>query len=265
MLNPQPTMTPTSPDDLLPELARYGTVGRSRARVAVVDATTARTPLVVLLESAGYAVTVLPWRGQRAAVDGADVVVVGPSLRMSDRLECLASIARGRHVTATPITIDVTDERTDAARVRALRVGADDAVGPTTTSDEFVARVEAHLRRFAPQRSSETVCAGPLKIDASSRDAWIDGEVLDLTTKEFDLLLFLASHPGRVYTRQQLLIEVWHSSPAYQTQATVTEHIRRLRAKLGHHEDLIRTVRGVGYRFDRRRTEELRDGASAGR
>jgi DNA-binding response OmpR family regulator len=96
---------------------------------------------------------------------------------------------------------------------------------------------------------------GRLSINIATREVRVDGELLETTAKEFDLLAFLAASPGKVFTRHQLLKEVWQSSSEWQQEGTVTEHIRRLRLKV--EEDAERpkwllTVRGVGYRFERR-------------
>jgi DNA-binding response OmpR family regulator len=92
-----------------------------------------------------------------------------------------------------------------------------------------------------------------LRIDPLTREVTSDGELIDLTTKEFDLLAFLASSPRQVFSRQQLLQHVWSSSSEWQDDATVTEHIRRLRRKIEINPEtprVITTVRGVGYRFE---------------
>jgi DNA-binding response OmpR family regulator len=121
------------------------------------------------------------------------------------------------------------------------------------------AEVEARLRMIAERTQDapapvepERVEAGELVIDASAYTARIRGRVLDLTYKEFELLKHLAQHPGRVLTRAQLLQEVW-GYDYYGGTRTVDVHIRRLRAKLGaEHDQMIGTVRNVGYRFDPR-------------
>ncbi len=87
-----------------------------------------------------------------------------------------------------------------------------------------------------------------LRVDSVSREVLLEGDVVALTAKEFDLLEFLATSPRQVFSRAQLLDAVWRSSPEWQTENTVTEHIHRLRQKVGSHR--IVTVRGVGYRFD---------------
>lgn len=101
------------------------------------------------------------------------------------------------------------------------------------------------LRRVAP---APPVTATGLRIDHAAREVFSDGREITMTAKEFDLLAFLAGHPRQVFTRAQLLERVWASAAEWQSEATVTEHVHRLRQKLGPR--LVRTVRGVGYRLE---------------
>lgn len=119
------------------------------------------------------------------------------------------------------------------------------------------AEIEARLRLLerAPVVAAEVQSAGVM-IDESNFIARVHGRTLDLTYKEFELLHFLASNPGRVFTREQLLSDVWGTDYFGGTR-TVDVHIRRLRAKLGEYESLISTVRGVGYGFARGRGAEV--------
>lgn len=133
--------------------------------------------------------------------------------------------------------------------------------------DASPAEVEARLRLVIERSSAvdqedelSEISSGDLTIDAGGYTARVRGRPLDLTYKEFELLKYLAQHPGRVFTRAQLLQEVW-GYDYYGGTRTVDVHVRRLRAKLGpEHEQLIGTVRNVGYRFDppreRRATDE---------
>ncbi len=126
--------------------------------------------------------------------------------------------------------------------------GADDVILHTAGPGEVDARLRLAIGRMAPALSGE-IRSGDLVIDEPTYSARLRGHVLDLTFKEFELLKFLAQHPGRVFTRSQLLQEVWGYDYFGGTR-TVDVHVRRLRAKLGtEHEALIGTVRNVGYRF----------------
>ncbi len=126
--------------------------------------------------------------------------------------------------------------------------GADDVILHTAGPGEVEARLRIAIGRMAPAASSE-IKSGDLAIDEATYSARLRGRALDLTFKEFELLKFLAQYPGRVFTRAQLLQEVWGYDYFGGTR-TVDVHVRRLRAKLGaEHEALIGTVRNVGYRF----------------
>jgi DNA-binding response OmpR family regulator len=126
--------------------------------------------------------------------------------------------------------------------------GADDVILYTAGPGEVDARLRLAIGRMAPAASGE-IRSGDLVIDEVTYSARLRGRSLDLTFKEFELLKFLAQHPGRVFTRSQLLQEVWGYDYFGGTR-TVDVHVRRLRAKLGaEHEVLIGTVRNVGYRF----------------
>jgi DNA-binding response OmpR family regulator len=126
--------------------------------------------------------------------------------------------------------------------------GADDVILHTAGPGEVDARLRIAISRAAPAVSDE-IRSGDLAIDESTYSARLRGRPLDLTFKEFELLKFLAQSPGRVFTRSQLLQEVW-GYDYYGGTRTVDVHVRRLRAKLGpEHEALIGTIRNVGYRF----------------
>jgi len=131
--------------------------------------------------------------------------------------------------------------------------GADDVVLTDAAPAEVEARIRLLIGRAAAVDSLDKVAeysSGELNVDVGGYTARLKGRPLDLTYKEFELLKYLMQHPGRVYTRDQLLQEVW-GFDYYGGTRTVDVHVRRLRAKLGaEHEQLIGTVRNVGYRFD---------------
>lgn len=156
----------------------------------------------------------------------------------------------------TPILM-LTAKSTELDRVLGLEVGADDYLTKPFSIRELLARVKALFRRVgvlgAPQTSGRQgpICAGDLVIDIEKRRARLCGKTIELTAKEFDLLLQFAQHPGRVYTRSQLLDLVWgYAHSGY--EHTVNSHINRLRAKLepdASRPRYILTVWGVGYSF----------------
>jgi DNA-binding response OmpR family regulator len=134
--------------------------------------------------------------------------------------------------------------------------GASDIVVDGAGPAELDARIRLAIGKAKQQDGSDKIHASGVVIDEASYSAKVNGRPLDLTYKEFELLRFLAQHPGRVFTREQLLSEVWGYDYFGGTR-TVDVHIRRLRAKLGDLEALIGTVRNVGYRFNIDETADL--------
>jgi DNA-binding response OmpR family regulator len=148
------------------------------------------------------------------------------------------------------ILLTARGDETD--RIVGLELGADDYVTKPFSPRELASRVRTVLRRTPPAAPPrERVEVGPLVLNASRHEARRDGEVLQLTAKEFELLWFLASNPNRVFSRDQLMARVWGYSAALDT-GTVTVHVRRLRQKLerdASQPELLETVWGVGYRL----------------
>ncbi|HQR04549.1 MAG: phosphate regulon transcriptional regulator PhoB [Proteobacteria bacterium] len=148
--------------------------------------------------------------------------------------------------------IMVTARAEEADRIAGLEIGADDYVSKPFSPKELVARIRAVLRRRAPQHSGERIELGPLCLDPVSHTATMMGSPVDLGPTEYKLLHYFLSHPGRVFSRQQLLNGVW-GDHRFIEERTVDVSVRRLRACLGAGgEDLIETVRGVGYRLGQR-------------
>lgn len=132
--------------------------------------------------------------------------------------------------------------------------GVDDVILETAGPAEVDARIRLVIARQSQDQLSNKIHASGVVIDEASYSAKVHGRPLDLTFKEFELLRFLATHPSRVFTREQLLSEVWGYDYFGGTR-TVDVHVRRLRAKLGDLESLIGTVRNVGYRFNQHEDE----------
>jgi two-component system phosphate regulon response regulator PhoB len=231
------------------------------ARILVVeDHDDLRYLLTCALEVEGYEVTL--------AVDGStalesiadrppDLVLLDIVMPVISGLEVLEAI---RRTTPQLPVILLSGLCAEENRVRGLRHGADDYVVKPFSTPELIARVDALLRRAnAGAHPFDVIEISGMKVDRLSRQLWLGGELVELTAREFDLLAFLAAHPGRVYTRETLLRHVWGSSASWQTAATVTEHVYRLRAKLAvrsGRREWITTVRGVGYRFERRQADQ---------
>ena len=152
-----------------------------------------------------------------------------------------------------PAVIVLTARGHEADRILGLELGADDYVVKPFSPRELAARVKSVLRRAQPEPPQVRMEFDGLTIDPVRREVETRGELVDLTPREFDLLAFLASSPGQVFTRAQLLEHVWDSSPHWQDSATVTVHVRRIRYKIEPDPAdprWIQTVWGLGYRFD---------------
>ncbi len=205
------------------------------------------------LERAGYDARVVG--DGRAALDAfarrrPDLVVLDLMMPGIDGLEVMRRMREQQGARTAIILLTARGEESD--RITGLQLGADDYVVKPFSPAELVARVGAVLRRHDPATAlAPRVEIGELVIDPESREATRAGEPLLLTQREFDLLLFLAQHPGKAFTREQLMDHVWRFS-YYTDTSTVTVHIRRLRAKIERDPDQpkdIETVWGVGYRF----------------
>ena len=173
-------------------------------------------------------------------VRSADLVVVVVEADEPDAVHAVSEVRAG---TDRPIVV-VTGPRPD--RYDVFEAGADDVADAPVDPEELTARVAVRLAR-APH-DEDLVHHGALLVDRARRVVTLGDEVVALTAREFDLLDHLARHPGRAFSREELLDTVWQSSVEWQQARTVTEHVRRLRRKLG--EAWVATVQGVGYRFD---------------
>jgi DNA-binding response OmpR family regulator len=178
----------------------------------------------------------------------ASLVILDVNLPARGGFEVLSAI---RAESRVPVIL-LTGRVDEIDRVLGLELGADDYVMKPFSPRELAARVRAVLRRSATDPDLPLVF-GDLAIDPGARQVKLRGEVVDLTAREFDLLLFLARSPRRVFSHGELLEQVWHSTSDWQDPATVTEHIRRVRAKIEVDRERprwIRTVRAAGYAFE---------------
>lgn len=184
-----------------------------------------------------------------------DLVVLDVMLPGIDGLEVCQRI---RESGSTPVILLTARDR-EADKINGLGLGADDYVTKPFSPRELVARVEAVLRRAAaPARAAADPSArgalrfGDLEVDSVKRSVLLRGEPVALTAREFDLLVYLAEHPGRVFSREQLMDAIWDQD--FEGDAgTVTVHVRRLRTKIEQDPSrpaYLRTVWGVGYKFE---------------
>jgi DNA-binding response OmpR family regulator len=228
---------------------------RSAARVLVVDdEPTVREVVVGYLKRDGHDVSEAG--DGRLAVSlldeqSFDLVVLDMMLPGVSGLDILRRI---RAAGDMPV-IMLTARAEESDRVAGLELGADDYVVKPFSPRELAARVNGVLRRAAPKAAvvGATMDFGSLLIDTRTHEVKLDGELVELTPKEFEVLAHLAGSPRQVFSRADLLRDVWQSSPEWQDSATVTVHVRRIRNKIEADPEnprWITTVWGVGYRFE---------------
>ena len=177
-----------------------------------------------------------------AQIDEADLVVLDwmlPDEAGVDWLRRLRASARGK---ALPVLM-LTARASEADKVAGLDAGADDYLAKPFSAAELVARLRALLRRTEPSRKHQV---GNLEVDERQGTVHYEGSRLELTRREFELIAFLSAHPGRVFSRTELLDRVW-GEDFLGTERTVDQHVAQLRSLVG--ADLIETVRGRGYRL----------------
>lgn len=189
---------------------------------------------------------------ERALNEDFDLFILDLMLPEVDGFEICKQIREKKN---TPILM-VSAKKDDIDKIRGLGLGADDYVTKPFSPSELVARVKAHLARYERLIGSNTVendiveIRG-IKIDKTARRVWVNGEERQFTTKEFDLLTFLAENPNHVFTKEELFRKIWDMESIGDI-ATVTVHIKKIREKIElntNKPQYIETIWGVGYRF----------------
>ena len=188
----------------------------------------------------------------RALSEDFDLFILDLMLPGTDGFEICKQVRASKN---TPILM-VSAKKDDIDKIRGLGLGADDYITKPFSPSELVARVKAHLARYerligsgAPD--NEIIEIRGLKIDKTARRVYVNGEEKQFTTKEFDLLTFLAQNPNHVYTKDELFREIWNMESVGDI-ATVTVHIKKIREKIEYNTSkpqYIETIWGVGYRF----------------
>lgn len=190
---------------------------------------------------------------KKALEEHFDLIVLDLMLPGKDGFEVCKSVREKKNV---PILM-VSAKKDDIDKIRGLGMGADDYMTKPFSPSELVARVKAHLARYErlvnthARPANKTIEIRGLKIDKTARRVWIDGEEKQFTTKEFDLLTFLAENPNHVYTKDELFRTIWDMESIGDI-ATVTVHIKKIREKIefdSANPQYIETIWGVGYRF----------------
>lgn len=189
---------------------------------------------------------------RKALSEEYDLIVLDLMLPGMDGFEVCSQIREEKNI---PILM-VSAKKDDIDKIRGLGLGADDYMTKPFSPSELVARVKAHLARYdrlvgSWQKQNDIVEIRGLKIDKTARRVYVDGEERSFTTKEFDLLTFLAENPNRVFTKDELFREIWDMDSIGDI-ATVTVHIKKIREKVEYDTSkpqYIETIWGVGYRF----------------
>ena len=189
---------------------------------------------------------------EKAILGEYDLIILDLMLPDVDGFEICKEVREKKN---TPI-IMVSAKKDDIDKIRGLGLGADDYMTKPFSPSELVARVKAHLARYerligSSVQTNDVVEIRGIKIDKTARRVWVNGEETNFTTKEFDLLTFLAENPNRVFTKEELFREIWDMESIGDI-ATVTVHIKKIREKIEKSSDkpeYIETIWGVGYRF----------------
>ena len=189
---------------------------------------------------------------KKALNEECDLIILDLMLPGVDGFEICRQVRAEKN---TPI-IMVSAKKDDIDKIRGLGLGADDYMTKPFSPSELVARVKAHMARYerlvgSAVEENKVIEIRGLKIDTTARRVWINGEEKAFTTKEFDLLTFLAAHPNHVYTKDELFSEIWDMESIGDI-ATVTVHIKKIREKIEFdtsNPQYIETIWGVGYRF----------------
>lgn len=212
--------------------------------IAEVDRSIADSLMSSLVRHGHKARSVKAGRDVLLVYEEADMILLGLELPDLDGLEICRRI---RAISDIPIiTFTTSDDELD--RVLSLKAGADDCLVKPFGHRELCARIEAVMRRAAKAPAGHNVLSSEsLTIDPGTRQVLLRDQNIQTTKKEFDLLLLLASHPGKVFSRKELMSNVWKDEWA--SSRTVDTHVSMLRGKLGSLNPII-TVRGIGYRFD---------------
>lgn len=220
--------------------------------LVVEDEEAIREMLVMILEQADFEVRAVESAedAQQALAEKVpDLILLDWMLPGTSGVELARRIKKDDSYKELPIIL-LTARGEEEDKVRGLEIGADDYMTKPFSPKELVARIKAVLRRSGKTGDNRQIALGDLVLDAEQHRLLVAGNVLDVSPTEFRLMHFFMLNPDKVYSRTQLLDQVWGRS-VYIEERTVDVHIRRLRKILAQYgrEDLVQTVRGFGYRF----------------
>ena len=180
-----------------------------------------------------------------------DLVILDVMMPKMDGYEVCTRIKSMDEYKNIPI-IFLTAKSSEIDEVHGLNLGADDFIQKPISPKKLIARVKSNLRKAESNQAevlaSKEIAVGPLLINKEMYQVLLDGDHIILPKKEFEILAYLASNPGKVFHRDKILSDVW-GNDIYVVERTIDVHVRKIREKLGKHAGLIETIKGVGYRF----------------
>ncbi len=179
-----------------------------------------------------------------------DLIILDIMMPKLDGFEVLERIRSDKRYKDIPV-IFLTAKAGEINEIKGLELGASDYIQKPISPKKLIARVKANLKKSEysaeKQKVPEQLSFGPIEMDRKSFTVLVDGKKIYFPRKEFEILFFLISNPGRVFNRENLLKEIW-GNDIYVVDRTVDVHIRKIREKLGNYSDLIETIKGVGYK-----------------
>lgn len=181
-----------------------------------------------------------------------DLIILDVMMPKMNGYEVCRRIRDNKNLAHIPV-IFLTARSTELDEIKGLETGADDFIGKPISPKKLVARVKSNLRRYEStamegRNVPKEIKIGPLDINRERFEISIDGELITFPKKEFEILFYLASQPGKVFSRETMLKDIW-GDDIFVVERTVDVHVRKIREKMGEFADFIETVKGVGYRF----------------
>lgn len=177
-----------------------------------------------------------------------DLIILDVLMPEMDGYETCKTIREIPEFKTIPVLF-LTAKTSEIDEIKGLNLGADDYVYKPISPKKLVARVKSNLRKIGSEKlNSAQIQIGSLIIDRDKYTVSLDGKPLVLPKKEFEIISYLASQPGKVFTRDKILSDIWGDN-IYVVERTIDVHVRKIREKLGDSADLIETIKGVGYRF----------------
>lgn len=205
------------------------------------------------LEAEGFEV-ITAYNGNEAISklsENPDLIVLDIMMPYMDGFETCKRIRENANHKNTPV-IFLTARSSEIDEIHGLDIGADDYIQKPISPKKLIARIKSNLRKVEINRDDKNIdneiVIGPLRINRAEYTVFVDNKKVILPRKEFEILAYLASNPGKVFDREKILSDIW-GKDIIVVERTIDVHVRKIREKLGKYSDLIETIKGVGYRF----------------